>query len=707
MNPNELEELLIHIIRAPTVYAEARLHMEAEDWDPTMERHYRILVTELFKLGDSRLYPVGEIPYVAVHTEVRRVLDDDPMLKTAKYQVNDIVGRPTDPDPYNGLLYHAYKVVEESDLSAQYGLTLLKKFLRERQVLDRVRRVIDGAGGYNPAGFEAVLAKVQETAAAIETVGHTGAASMADDLEGLFAWLEASQGKTLLGLATGLDDLDQHMLGLRGLVVLGAMPGSGKTSLAVQIAAGVARRYLGNDAAVLIISLEMDPVAIKARILSHLAELDWAVLRQGSPECRDRPAGPYLNPTHDAKLEAARAELAGEVGRRIRVLGRQDLPGDLNAPRLAALLAKAKAAAGASRALLILDYLQLIEPPAAVQKQGDLAGDKYRIAIMQDIVARTRSPANPEGDAVLAISEVRKPPDAKQGWGAQLADLMGAARTAYVADAVLLYRRMTTAEVKRTYGLGAATKDAVAQHLAQLNEAGVAPMIVSLAKGRDGMTRAEWPMEFLYRRSTWRRPPLILAPVATGGMLAGADDDDDDDGDGDNTNTGPGWPPVQPPTPPSPHGSAASQNGPSSLGQQNGPLVPQNGGLGAMTVPQAAHESPNGQEGQAARARILAALAAAPDGETATALAQAAKLAIGPARAILEGLVAEGRAVAVPVTKPHGKGGKGAKAHAGYRLAGVNDEPAGASPAITQTAVPAISQTITQTKPATPAADPG
>jgi hypothetical protein len=151
-----------------------------------------------------------------------------------------------------------------------------------------------------------------------------------------------------------MTDLDEHTLGLRGLLVLGAMPNSGKTAMGVQLAVGVARRHMANHAAVLIISLDMNAIEVQARILSHLAELDWATLRRGSPECRNRPGGPFFTVADYAKLEAAKAELAGEVGRRIRVLGRQDLPGDLDAVRLAALLAEAKAAAGASRALLIL-----------------------------------------------------------------------------------------------------------------------------------------------------------------------------------------------------------------------------------------------------------------------------------------------------------------------------------------------------------------
>ena len=38
----------------PAVYSEARRFIEIDDWDPHAERHYRILIDGLFKLGDSK-----------------------------------------------------------------------------------------------------------------------------------------------------------------------------------------------------------------------------------------------------------------------------------------------------------------------------------------------------------------------------------------------------------------------------------------------------------------------------------------------------------------------------------------------------------------------------------------------------------------------------------------------------------------------------
>jgi replicative DNA helicase len=606
MTPVELEELLIHIIRVPAVYTEARRFIEIDDWDPHSERHYRILIDCFFKLGDSKLYPVGGIPHVAIDTEARRMLEDDPMLQDTRFLINDIVGRPTDPDPYNGLLHHAYKGVAEDDLSMQYGLTLLKKFLQERQVMDKVCHMIVSAGGRNVIGFAALTAKiVVDKNALIEAVGQVVAVSLADRRQRLVARLEAARGKAWLGLQTGMVELDERTDGLRGLIVVVAAPGVGKTAMAVQIAVGVADRCATNNAVIVFVSLEMDADEIHARIASHLADLDWTTLHKGSPEFRGQPHGVYYNQMDDEKFEKAMAKLDGEVGRRIRMCDREELLGAIDAARLASLLAEAKAATGATRALLIVDFLQLIEVPAAVQKQGDLAADDHRIQIMKDVVKRT-------GDTALVIAEARKPSDNKQEWGGELADIKGSSRTAFIADAVIQYRRMKPADVRRVYGLESASSNQVAQRLAQLDKDGIAPMMVALTKGRDGMRRGTWPMEFLYLRSTWREP--VVEPSATGGMLGIAISDKDD-------------------------------------------------------------------KMEAARKRILEALAAGPlDGETAAALAKAAKIAAGLARAILDLLVAQKIAVEVKVTRPHGKNGKGSKTWDGYRLAELNGQPAASDP---------------------------
>jgi hypothetical protein len=99
---------------------------------------------------------------------------------------------------------------------------------------------------------------------------------------------------------------------------------------------------------------------------------------------------------------------------------------------------------------------------------------------------------------------------------------MGSARLGYGADAVLLYRRIVDddelAEVYQDAGRGTPPT------AGQLENEGISPIKLSLAKGRDGMRLGEWPLEYHFHRSTFREidrrrgpelPPGRRQPVTT------------------------------------------------------------------------------------------------------------------------------------------------------------------------------------------------
>jgi hypothetical protein len=74
---------------------------------------------------------------------------------------------------------------------------------------------------------------------------------------------------------------------------------------------------------------------------------------------------------------------------------------------------------------------------------------------------------------------------------------MGSARLGYAADAVLLMRPMEPAEMTDHYRQVVDEE----QFKADLAADGVSPMIITLAKGRDGMVRGSWPAEFHFNES--------------------------------------------------------------------------------------------------------------------------------------------------------------------------------------------------------------
>ncbi|MDR0983862.1 MAG: replicative DNA helicase [Ruminococcus sp.] len=92
-----------------------------------------------------------------------------------------------------------------------------------------------------------------------------------------------------IGAKTGFSALDSITTGLNksDLILLGARPGMGKTSFAMNIAGNVARQ---NDKAVCVFSLEMSAEQIATRLLSSEAGVESYKLRTGRLEEADYPA---------------------------------------------------------------------------------------------------------------------------------------------------------------------------------------------------------------------------------------------------------------------------------------------------------------------------------------------------------------------------------------------------------------------------------
>ena len=104
-----------------------------------------------------------------------------------------------------------------------------------------------------------------------------------DRLEALF-----DRGEAITGVPTGYIDLDQQLAGLQpsNLVIVGARPGMGKTSLALGMAAHAA---VQGHRPVLLFSLEMSHLEITQRLLCSEARVDATRMRNGRLHESDWP----------------------------------------------------------------------------------------------------------------------------------------------------------------------------------------------------------------------------------------------------------------------------------------------------------------------------------------------------------------------------------------------------------------------------------
>jgi hypothetical protein len=238
MTTEDLEDLVVHMIRVRPVFDEARRLMKMSDWAYDDERHYLMIVDCLFRLAEEGKYSGGEIPYLALHGEVCKAFVDDPILAKSTHLINDIVGRPQDAEPHRGLLHFAYKEIDPADLSTSYGLDLLQRFLRERQVFDAARRVIDGSTGRTVGNFGQILSGLGSIDQAIGAIGSNPIQTFLPE-----DW----KPNPIRTSSTGIDWLDKLIGGQAARDVNGLLGpfGGGKTTLAIQLAVSRARLLRG------------------------------------------------------------------------------------------------------------------------------------------------------------------------------------------------------------------------------------------------------------------------------------------------------------------------------------------------------------------------------------------------------------------------------------------------------------------------------
>jgi hypothetical protein len=280
MGTEDLEELVVHIIRVRAVCDEARRLMKLADWSYSDERHYMLLMQVVFELCESGDYISGDIPYPALHSAACQTYAADVHLQRYNpHLITDIVGRPEDPEPHRGLLHFAYRVVDPIDLSVEYGINLLQRFLRERQVYDATRKLLDSATGRVVRDFGKVLTDMSVVEQSIAAIGSDPVRISIPEI-----WIPNPIKLT----STGIPWMDRFMGGQAARdinLLLGPFAG-GKTTIAVQLAVERAKliqalHHLGDpDFAgplrkVIYVSYEEDvEIDIRPRVMSCAGRID-------------------------------------------------------------------------------------------------------------------------------------------------------------------------------------------------------------------------------------------------------------------------------------------------------------------------------------------------------------------------------------------------------------------------------------------------
>jgi KaiC/GvpD/RAD55 family RecA-like ATPase len=309
--------------------------------------------------------------------------------------------------------------------------------------------------------------------------------SLSDIIDDCTKRWQSTQGQASLGLHTPRFPLISDMLfGWRGLIFVAAMPGIGKTTLA--LAAGI-DAVENNDACFVFVSFEMPTGTLVNRVLSDMSGIPQRMLHVGleGPDAVER-SGLRLRDKQHNDIGEAMTRLSC-LSDRVSLIGKDDigtLRGQSSDGRdsmsvVLQAVEEAKRRSGKSRSFVVLDHLGVI--PVERGDGESFANDTDRTRYILSGLTTLRDRLDGERNPVLVVAQARK-----ADWdNASLASIMGTADTAYSADAAIVMQRPPEPEGEQ------AEPDWTAPQA----------LVAKVAKGRDMMRYGDVRMTFDPRTS--------------------------------------------------------------------------------------------------------------------------------------------------------------------------------------------------------------
>jgi hypothetical protein len=272
----------------------------------------------------------------------------------------------------------------------------------------------------------------------VKEVKDGGPWSVKSALDDVYASLPRMHERNWLGMRLGRwPKVDESLCGLRGLLILTAAPGVGKTQLTAQWATDVLES--NPEACVVYVTLEMSREELATRMVAIQAGTEYRRLLVGDPREHFQSNGMRLTAALVTKLGEARRYLE-DFGPRLVLVDKWQLDPNPNregaerdawVERMATFIDECKARAGAERALVVVDNLQAIPTPMA-DAADTFARDVRTIEGMRTLHTRLAG-GQLDGDALLLVSEVS---EIGFTFGSGQGDVHGTGRNAFRADGV-------------------------------------------------------------------------------------------------------------------------------------------------------------------------------------------------------------------------------------------------------------------------------
>lgn len=249
---------------------------------------------------------------------------------------------------------------------------------------------------------------------------HDNAAPLSQIMGELYEGLGemAASGDTMFGVKTGYRGIDEALQGLRPgqMVVIGARPGVGKTSFALNLCINMAKE----GTSVVFFSLEMSKIEIAQRLLSATAGIPLSDIRGARIQDNQWPTlleATALLSSYDVQID----DTAGTTITEVRAKARRLLHDKKNG-------------------VVILDYLQLVSPPPGRNRADSRATEVSEMSRGLKVMAKDL------GVPVVALSQLNRTVEGRTGKRPQLSDLRESGAIEQDADIVILLDRSTSQE---------------------------------------------------------------------------------------------------------------------------------------------------------------------------------------------------------------------------------------------------------------------
>lgn len=218
------------------------------------------------------------------------------------------------------------------------------------------------------------------------------------------------QNPGIKGAKTGFEKIDKTLGGLQkqSFIVLGARPSAGKTALACNMMAGLAK----NDYKTLFISLEMTSLQVSTRLVAEASQTSYQVasyeqLPNAVEQSRITHAMKHLK-SWDLEIYDPPTQTISQVCSKIREAGRKGIE------------------------VVIVDYIGLIRPDSQEQRQS-------RYLLITECSAKLKAAARAANVAVVCLCQLRR--ESEKSEKPKMSDLRESGQLEQDADAVILIHR--------------------------------------------------------------------------------------------------------------------------------------------------------------------------------------------------------------------------------------------------------------------------